>query len=1099
MKYPRILLLSLLLNPLYAQVQVESWLTEPSGRYARLFETDADETALNAVTTWERGAGVQAMPTYAGISEVASTATDVYIRTSGLGYHVMGPWYLNAQRTNLFPNYPSNRGVLYRIPLDPGVPPVNKLQSGLGVIGYFVDGVSMFDSRDAFSYVSASNVDATPPNGLTGDGVWNRDAFVNEAVTFDAGNAHQAGNTYHYHANPPGLRHQIGDSVHYDAAINRYTENFNGTHSPILAWVRDGYPLYGPYGYADPSVGSVDLVVQRMRSGYQMRDGSNGSTNLNLTGRTTRPQWANTLGGLAIAVPANQAGPNVGAGFTLGHYLEDYAYLGDLGFTHGLDFDLDRHNGRFCRTPEFPNGTYAYFVCIEEDGTPRFPYNIGPYYYGTPSANTAASLPNDAVIHFQGGPEKDATVGLAVEAPGDDDVTVLWAGIEGGRYQIDRSPNLTQWYVLDEDEWVEEGAIGIKIDTNRLAGTSFQAYRTRLKSVAAFDGAGFDVDPPENFLTSLTLTLTTGAPGDLSQLPTSLLFNGLPVTIVSRPSQNEITFEVDLRGLGDGDYLVRASYEDIPGPQTALYSVVGTPSILLLIVDDWGIDASPLDNPAGLVPKMPNLTSLAANGLRFTQAYAQPICSPTRASILTGRQPFRHLVGNPTTDAALPASELTLPEIFNQEGAPHAKGSFGKWHLGGGNSGPSTIGGWDKFAGIIQGGVPDYALWNKSEDGATTANVTTYTTSDQVNEAVEYIGLQNNDPWFVWMAFNAPHTPFHEPPAGLAPPGGYSTQGASESLESWQYRRALEALDTEIGRLLQSVDLSRTDIIIIGDNGTPAQVVQAPFGNGHAKGDLYQGGVHVPLVVRGPSVTVAPNSTTDKLVHCVDLFSTILELAGIEESAAVPAGTTIDSTSIVPILNGTDTADRSVVVEKFGEGNGGDGRGIILDDFPDYKLIIFGDKDSTLDTPIFEFYNITTDPNEETPLAPSANQAAYDALIAKDAALGGGYSDPATGPQDILYLHLLDPAGTPNVPSLQNPNGNSITPTSIQVDGVEATFLGRVDSGVDLSNEADDQPEQFWVKCRVSPPAVSYTASEIEFNLRGDVRTFSSDQILVIP
>ena len=858
MRYRLYLLLPLLLNQLHAQVHVDSWLTEPSGRYARLFETAADETSLNALTTWNRGQGVQAMPTYGGIHEIASTTTDVYIRTSGLGYHIMGPWYLNAQNTNLFPNYPSNRGVLYRLPLNPGTPPANKTESGLGTIGYFVDGVSMFDSKDAFSYVNASGVDASPPNGLVGDGVWNRDAFVNESVTFDAANAHQAGNNYHYHANPPALRHLIGDSVDYDPLTNTYTENFNGQHSPILAWVRDGYPVYGPYGYADPTVGSMDQVIKRMSSGYQMRDGSNGSTNLAVTGRTTRPQWANTFGGLAINVPANESGPAVGAGFPLGRYLEDYAYLGDLGFAHEVDFDLDQHNGRFCRTPEFPNGTYAYFVCIEADGTPRFPYNIGPYYYGTPTANNANELPNDAVIHFEGGPEKEAKVAIRTAVPQSEDITLMWSGVEGGSYQIERSPDANQWYVVDEDVVVEDGELGFTVDTNVMMEAEHQVYRTKLKQVAPFEQNGFDFDAPEDPLTRLTLTFTGGAPQDLSVLPASLSLAGRPATVVVRSSQNEITFEVDLSGLADGDYTVEAFFEGVPGPQTALYSVVGTPNILLLIVDDWGIDASPLDNPGGLVANMPNLQILAASGLRFTQAYAQPICSPTRATIITGRQPFRHLVGNPTSNSTLDPAELTLPEIFNQESAPHAKGSFGKWHLGGGNTGPTTVGGWDKFAGIIQGGVQSYTQWNKSEDGSNTQNFTTYSTTDQVNEAAEYIGLQGSDPWFVWMAFNAPHTPFHDPPAGLAPPGGYSVQGPSESSEAWQYRKALEALDTEIGRLLQSVDLARTDIILIGDNGTPGQVVQPPFGNGNNKGDLYQGGVHVPMVVSGPSMKVAP-------------------------------------------------------------------------------------------------------------------------------------------------------------------------------------------------------------------------------------------------
>ncbi|MFT5122912.1 MAG: arylsulfatase A-like enzyme [Verrucomicrobiales bacterium] len=1076
---------------------VTSWFTARSGQYARIYVDTVAETAGDAVTTWSRGQGVQALPTYAGVHEVCYDATDVYIRTSGLGFHVMGPWYLNAQRTNLFPNYPSNQAVLYRFPLDPGAVPASKVASGLGTIGYFVDGVSMFDSRDAFSYSTANNADAGPMTAYNGDGVWNRDAFVNEGVTFDAGNAHQAGPNYHYHANPPGLRHQLGDSVDFDDQNNTYIENFSGRHSPIIGWVRDGYPIYGPYGYADASTNSSDQTVVHMRSGYQPRDGTNGSTSLAATGRTTLPMWANRLGGRAISVPTNRTGPTVAGQFVLGKYLEDYAYLGDLGMTQGVNFDLNEHNGRFGRTPEFPQGTYAYFVSIEADGTPKFPYNIGPYYYGTPSANTAPDVPANATVHFEGGPKARPTLALSTDDPSLGDVTLLWSGTEGGSYQIDRSANVNNWILLADDQ-PAPGGLGSLVDTNCLVESNTQVYRARLKEVVPFDDNGFDYQQPGNPYTFIELQISGGGPADLSVIPLSVTLNGQPVTFVSRPAQDRVQVQVALDQFPGGTYTVAVQFAGQPAPQTGTYTRVDKPNILLLILDDWGIDASPLDNPGGLVANMPTLQTLAAGGLRFTQAYAQPICSPTRATIITGRQPFRHGVGNPTVNSTLPPSELTLPEIFTAESAGYALGSFGKWHLGGGADGPYDVGGWQKFAGIIQGGVQSYYTWTKSEDRVNTQNFTTYTTSDQVNEAVEFIQTQDtNTPWFVWMGFNAPHDPFDDPPPGLAPPGGFSTQAVGESADSWNYRKSLEALDTEIARLLSSVDMAKTDVILIGDNGTPGQTVQAPFGNGHNKGDLYQGGIHVPMVVCGPSVTVAAGSTTDKLVHCVDLFSTILQLAGIDDQAAT-SGVTLDSNSILPILQGSDTAARCVVAEKFGDGNG-DGRAIITDAYPDYKLIIFGDKDSSLDDPTFEFYHIGSDINETNPIPPATHQAAYDALIAKDAELGGGYSDPATGPMDILYIELLDPPGQPNVPSLVNPNGNAIHPVSVTVDGIAATYLARVNQGPDINDESDDGADQFWVKVRMSPPQASYTNAEVTFNTAGNVRSFNQQQILVKP
>ena len=225
----------------------------------------------------------------------------------------------------------------------------------------------MFDNRDAFSYSNSNAADATPQSSYSGDGIWNRDAYVNESITFDAGNAHQAGSNYHYHANPPALRYQLGDQVDYDSASNIYTENaINPTHSPIIGWVRDGYPIYGPYAYSDPddSSSSVRLMVSRL----QKRDAPTVAQ-FKPTGRTSLI-WAAGAQGLNANLSTSQYGPAV-VNYTLGHYIEDYAYKGNLGFTHGIDFDLDLYNGRFCKTPEYP-GFYLISLVLKPMVRPSF-------------------------------------------------------------------------------------------------------------------------------------------------------------------------------------------------------------------------------------------------------------------------------------------------------------------------------------------------------------------------------------------------------------------------------------------------------------------------------------------------------------------------------------------------------------------------------------------------------------------------------------------------------------------------------------------------------------------------------------------------------
>ena len=302
-------LLALLASSLCAAAnpQLSSWYTKDSGKYARLFTSEATETAGTSVTTWSRGSGVQNAPAYSGVQEISYSATWVYIRTTGLASHLMGPWYLDAAKSQNFPNFPGHTNTLYRIPRTTTVAATKTNTIG-GATGFYVNGVAMFDMRDTFSYRNASAQDATPVNGLTGDGIWNREVYHNEGVTFDAAFAHQAGEQYHYHAQPPALRYQLGDHVDYNAATNRYTESTAAVtkHSPILAWAADGYPVYGPYGYSSPLDSNSGL--RRMTSGFVLRNGQNGTTNLAATGRTTLPAWAARVQNRAAALAANQYG-----------------------------------------------------------------------------------------------------------------------------------------------------------------------------------------------------------------------------------------------------------------------------------------------------------------------------------------------------------------------------------------------------------------------------------------------------------------------------------------------------------------------------------------------------------------------------------------------------------------------------------------------------------------------------------------------------------------------------------------------------------------------------------------------------------------------
>ncbi len=454
-----------------ADPMITSWLTTYSGRYARIYATDTDRTNGNSLTTWSTGTTTQSSPAYCGIQEVEYSASSVYIRSTGLGSHIMGPWYLNAAHTTAFPSYPTNQKVYYRLPRIPTVSATKSINSG-GSIGYFVDGVAMFNSWDAYVWTGTTEAQNST-------GYWSRDAYINEGMTFDPNNAHQAGGAHHYHANPPGLRYLLGDHVDFNPVTKIYTESTNvpTKHSPILGFVSDGYPIYGPYGYSNAT--NPASGVRRMISGYVIRDGQYGTSNLTANGRSTLPPWAARL----YNVSSNTTGPAVSITYPLGRYMEDNDYLGDHGYTQGAGlFDLDEYNGRYCVTPEYPSGTYAYFVSIASNGTPVFPYNIGRGYYGVPGGSNVTTLGETVVTNALVGPNLQATIKKPIYK--NSTTTLTWSATEGGTYMVQSSTNLTAWTtnstnvaaVLDSASYT---------NTNSVEASKF--YRVARTALATYD------------------------------------------------------------------------------------------------------------------------------------------------------------------------------------------------------------------------------------------------------------------------------------------------------------------------------------------------------------------------------------------------------------------------------------------------------------------------------------------------------------------------------------------------------------------------------------------------------------------------------------
>ena len=317
------------------------------------------------------------------------------------------------------------------------------------------------------------------------------------------------------------------------------------------------------------------------------------------------------------------------------------------------------------------------------------------------------------------------------------------------------------------------------------------------------------------------------------------------------------------------------------------------PNILLIIADDMGLDASPCYTPGKKKPVMPVLQKFCREGIVFENAYAAPTCSPTRATMMTGRYGFRTGVGTVVRPGGAPGLKLTEQTLFQfldkhtNKGYGHAV--IGKWHLSdranGGALHPQKAG-VGYYSGVLRGRVRDYYNWPRTHNGES-KNVSSYITSALTREAARWINRQRK-PWFLWLAHVAPHFPLHLPPKNLH--SRFELNGRPDDMRARAreyYFASLEAMDKEIGNLLARMPKSIRDntiVIFMGDNGTPPRVAQ-DYKRFRTKGSIFEGGVHVPLVVWGKGV-LRRGARDRSLINTTDVFATIAELAGVESKKA---------------------------------------------------------------------------------------------------------------------------------------------------------------------------------------------------------------------
>lgn len=305
--------------------------------------------------------------------QVEYSADYVYVTATGIPAYPTGPF----QDGN--PSQASNQNAIYKIPLNPQSNTGTPTPTNGGNIGVFINGVSLFDYRDGVGWNANTNTlcggpgNPPCPGGPMASTAWNRDAVPAEKSGFDCSKGHPAMGNYHHHQNPSAFKldlEVVSTICNLYDAEGLYVID-STQHSPLIGFAYDGFPIYGAYGYKN-SDGTGGIV--RIKSGYELR---------NITART---EWAD---GTDVA-----DGPAVNATYFLGYFREDYGYV-----AHAEEDYLDAHNGRFCVTPEYPNGTYAYFATVDENWNSAYPYIVGPTFYGVSANRSVSSVTEPTTVY----------------------------------------------------------------------------------------------------------------------------------------------------------------------------------------------------------------------------------------------------------------------------------------------------------------------------------------------------------------------------------------------------------------------------------------------------------------------------------------------------------------------------------------------------------------------------------------------------------------------------------------------------------------------------------------------------------------------------
>jgi arylsulfatase A-like enzyme len=335
-----------------------------------------------------------------------------------------------------------------------------------------------------------------------------------------------------------------------------------------------------------------------------------------------------------------------------------------------------------------------------------------------------------------------------------------------------------------------------------------------------------------------------------------------------------------------------------------------SPNIIIILADDLGYADISLHK--GDIPT-PNIDSIASAGVQFTNGYAtHSSCSPSRAGLLTGRHQMRFgFISNPDrvqptspgNPLGLPLDEITLAEVLSEAG--YYTGAVGKWHLGLSPDLHPLEQGFDEFYGFLNS-LHRYFLMSHTRilRGREQTAEKEYLTHAFTREAIDFIERRQDDPFLLYLAYNAVHTPLmlDTPPAK----GEEITLHGTGDIDRNRaiYRNMAEALDNDVGEILEKLRTlgldDNTVVFFMGDNGgaeLPGAYDNTPLRD--FKGTLYEGGIRVPFLVQWPS-GIPRGTRYDHPVSAMDIFTTAAALA----QAELPIDRHIDGINLLPYLTG---------------------------------------------------------------------------------------------------------------------------------------------------------------------------------------------------